>query len=656
MRHAATGSRPRPVVLILAACLLSACGDDPLASHPAPAAPPDDPAAAVEACRADAESFVSSTMPLLHGRRPLGSTEVRLLARLVDDLDARGRDGRRELAWALADGDDHRRRWTSELLDLLRVRRAGHRALARCYGERGPAAESPELAQFVQGHPPTEPFPGGPFTMRDLIESSLRADDLRPLLKADLLVRMVAPIDDANTPPDALELARRTNLGRAFEATYLGRRFECLSCHTDEASVTDHPDPALDRFWPVAHGLERAVYPSDEATMHAAFRWEGFADGEVAPWGADGCGSFSLEHADDPLPTAAWLAGELPPGADALDLQARLSEGIERLVADGWSDAPADPAQALAQLVVLHLADGLWTAAHGHALTLDHGTPRNAAQSERLRSLAIALVRSRFSLRTVLVELATDAYADQAVPAECEQGGPEPLPAVFDPFTDANGAGHRVHRRDPLALHDEAYRMLGRALPGLVITEPGFEAEQVAALGAYLEESRPGHDGLDLLGALTWEAALEALPSAPPATPDPDLEPAVSLDDLVLAAREDPSITIGELMSATKDRVLAEPSIEPDEQALIETLVGQPWARPAHELDAASLRAAAWRYARVLLATPEFLLAGLEQAPTGDPPRPWPTHARPAALCAHWAPRVLPGEPWTCTDRGVALP
>lgn len=645
----------RPAALLLAACL-AACGGDPLPAAPgsAPTAAPDDPAA-VEACRGDAESFVLRAMPLLHGRLPLGSTEVRLLARLADDLDARGRDGRRELAWALADGDDHRRRWTSELLDLLRVRRAGHRALGRCYGERGSAALSPELARFVRDHPPDEPFPGGPFTMRDLIESSLRADDLQPLLEADLLVRMVAPIDDANTPPDALERARRTNLGRAFEATYLGRRFECLTCHTDEASVTDHPDPALDRFWPVARGLERAVYPDDEAALHAALRWEGFADGETAPWGAEGCGGFRLAHDDDPVPTAAWVAGELPPGAHALDLQERLVAGLERLVADGWSDAPADPAQALAQLVVLHLADGLWTAAHGHPLTLDHGAPRNAAQSERLRSLAISLVRSRFSLRTVLVELATDPYADQAVPAECEQGGPEPLPAVFDPFTDANGAGHRVHRRDPFALQDEAHRVLGRALPGLVTTEPGFDAERVAALGAYLDESRPGHDGLDLLGALAWERALESLPSAPAAEPAAAAL-TVTLDDLVLAAREDPSITLGELMSATRDRVLAGAYIGPDEQSLVEALIGQPWARPAHELDAATLHAAAWRYARVLLATPQFLLAGLEEAPVGDPPRPWPAHARPAALCAYWAPRVLPGEPWTCTDRGVALP
>lgn len=643
---------------LFVAAWLCACDGEPLPSEaaPAPDPAPDDPAAAIEACRADAEAFVLRALPLVHGRQPLGSSEVRVLAGIVDQLDRRGRDGRRELATALADGDAHRRRWGSELLDLLRVRRAGHRALGRCYGERGPAAESEALALFVRDHPPTEPFPGGPWTMRDLVESSLRADDLRPLLRADLLVRMSAPVDDANTPPDALERARRTNLGRAFEATYLGRRFECLACHTDEASVTDHPDPALDRFWPVARGLERAVYPADEEAMHAVFRWEGFADGELAPWGADGCGRFSPSHDDDPLPTAAWLAGELPPGAHALDLQARLSEGIERLLAEGWSDAPADPAQALAQLVTLHLADGLWAAVNGVPLTLDHGAPRNAAQAERLRRLAIVLVRSRFSLRKVLVELAVDPLADQAVPADCELEGPEPLPPVFDPFTATNGAGHRVHRRDPLALLDEAHRVLGRALPGLVEGEPRFEAETVGALGVYLEESRPGHDGLDLLGALTWERTLEALPGAPAAEPGGAAEPSVTLEDLVLAAREDRSLTIGDLMIATRDRVLAEPAIDPDEQALVESLVGLAWTRPAHELDAAVLHAAAWRYARVLLATPRAMLSGLEQAPEGPAPRVWPAHARVAALCAHWGPRVLPRERFTCDEHGLALP
>jgi hypothetical protein len=215
-----------------------------------------------------------------------------------------------------------------------------------------------------------------------------------------------------------------------------------------------------------------------------------------------------------------------------------------------------------------------------------------------------------------------------------------------------------VHRRDPFALHDEAHRVLGRALPGLVAGEAGFEAERVDALGAYLEESRPGHEGLDLLGALTWERALEALPSAPAAVRDPaaDPEPTVTLDELVTAAHDDPSLTVGDLLIATKDRVLADPHVDPEEQALVEVLVGQPWSRPAHELPAAALHAIAWRYARALLATPSFLLAGLERAPEGDPPRLWPAHARPAALCAHWGPRVLPGERWTCTDRGLALP
>ncbi|MCH9680349.1 MAG: hypothetical protein K0V04_02860 [Deltaproteobacteria bacterium] len=634
---------------------LGAChGDDrPQEAGLDPSPPTHDPAA-VEACRGDAESFVMRSMPLLHGRRPLGSTEVRVLGNVVEQLEARGRDGRHVLARALADGDDYRRRWGSVLLDLLGTHRDGHRALGGCYGQRGPAAESDALARFVLAHPPEDAFAGGPFSMRDLIESSLRADDLRPVLRADLLVRMVLPIDDANTSPDDLERARRTNFGRGFEAVYLGRRFECLACHRDEASVTDHPDPALDRFWPVAQGLERLVYSADEDSLHAGFRFEGFADGEVEPWGLQGCGAIVVGRDDDPMPAAAYLAGPLPSGAHALDVQARLDAGLERLAERGWSDAPTDADQALGQLVVLNLVDGIWAAATGHRLTLDHGAPRNAAQAERLRVLAIAFVEAGYSLRAVLIAIAADPAIDQAVPSRCEVDGPEPLPPLFDPFTDENGVGHRVHRRDPFALYDEAHRVIGRALPGMVVHQPGFDAERVASLGAHLDESRPGHDGLDLLGSLTWERALVSLPQAPPQLPSPG--PSVALDELIEAAGRDPATTVGDLMVAVKDRVLTEPEVDAEERALVETLVGQPWARPTAQLDAPTLHAIAWRYARALMATPAFLLQGLEHAPGGRSPRLRTDATDPAKLCAYWAPRLLPGEPWTCTDFGVAVP
>lgn len=651
----------RALVLALAVAAGGGCADDELLSAPLPEDPPlDAPTAAPLTCRADPGSFVQRTMPLVHGRRPLGSAEVRLLAAVVDELEARGRDGRRLLARGLAEGEDYRRRWGSELLDLLRTRRAGHRVLIRCYGQAGPAADSEALAHFVRDHPPTEPFAGGPWTMRDLVQSSLRADDLRPILRADLLIRMAAPIDDDNTAPDDLERSRRVNFGRSFEAAYLGRRFECLGCHRDDASVTDHDDPALDRFWPAAAGLERAVYPADEDSMHAVFRWEGFADGELAPWGSEGCGTFSLDRAADPLPTAAALGGPLPPGATVLDLQARLDDGLERLATEGWSPQPVDGAQALAQLVVLHLVDGVWASAVGHRLTLDHGTPRNAAQSERLRTLAVTLVRSHYSLRALLVEIATDPHVDQAVPARCEADGPEPLPAVFDPFATpqigpgTNGVGHGVHRRDPFALIDEAHRLLGRALPGRLLGQEGFDPVTAGALGAYLRESEPGHEGLDLFGLLRWEQHLATMPDeAPPAAPN---AMALPLDDLVAAAGDEPTLSVGDLMIAIKDRILADPTIDADERALVQALIGHPWDRPAHELAPGTRRAAALDYARVLMATPQFLLAGLEQASSGPPPRLRLPSLDPAILCKIWGPRLLPGEPWICSDRGLVLP
>ncbi len=646
------------------ACILAlqGCDETPPPSDPplADPSPPADPA--VLACRADASAFVQRTLPVLHGRRPLGSTEVELLAGAVEQLEARGRDGRRVLATAVASGEDYYRRWTSEILDLLRTRRAGHRALGRCYGERGPAAETTALAQFVREHSPDEPFPGGAWSMRDLVESSLRADDLRPILRADLMVRMTSPIDDANTAPDDLERSRRTNIGRSFEATYLGRRMECLGCHRDDSSVTDHPDPALDRFWPVAQGLEHAVYPEHEEQLHAVFRWEGVADGGLPPWGAEGCGSFSVSGEHDPLPTDAELAGSFPAGANILDLQARLDDGLERLTRAGWSSRPSRPSVAVAQLVVMHLADGLWTSVAGHPLTLDHGVPRNEAQARRLRSLAERLVDSEYSLRALLVEIAVDPHLDQAAPADCEHEGPEPLPALFAPFVaadpqrgpGANGIGHAVHRRDPFALDDEVHRVLGRALPGQVLGQPGFDRQTMGALGAYLRESEPGHDGLDLLGALAWEDALDARPMATPAGESEG--PTVTLDRLITAARDESSLTVGDLMVAVKDRILADPVVDDDERSLVSALVELSWDEPALEIPEPVLREAVHRYAKVLFATPQFVLAGVPGPTGGVRPRLRLEEVELEELCGYWGPRVHPDEPWWCTDEGLSLP
>ena len=40
------------------------------------------------------------------------------------------------------------------------------------------------------------------------------------------------------------------------------------------------------------------------------------------------------------------------------------------------------------------------------------------------------------------------------------------------------------------------------------------QARRLAALGGYLRESQPGHEGLDLLGVLAWEQAMAEPPMA----------------------------------------------------------------------------------------------------------------------------------------------
>lgn len=632
--------------------------EEPVGAHPEPP-PPDEAAPQLLQCRASSQVFARRTLGWLHGRGPLGAGEVVALGQIIDALeqppDAAVGTGRRAAAFAMLGGSTWRRRWQAEIFELLRVRRDGHRVLLACHGETGPAAQSPALAQFVLEAPPTRAFAGGPWTMRDLVESSLRADDLRPILFADLLTRMTGPVDDANTSPDDLEAARRTNLARNFEAVYLGRRAECRSCHNDEYSVTDHPDPALDRSWPVVVGLDRLALPTDEEELGAVFRYEGFAGEGLAPWGAQGCGTIAEHREGDPFGDTAFLGGPLPPGAQAVDLQQRLARGLSALHERGWTTAPTDGEQALAQLVVLHWVDGLWASASGHRLTLDHGYPRSQAAAQRLDRLARVLVDSEYSLRSVLVEIAVDLSLDQASPAACEGEAPLGLPPLFDPFREANGPAHVVHRRDPLLLIDEAHRLFGRALPGQIIGQSGFDSAVVGALGTYLRDVAPGHDSVDLLGVLAWEVAVVEYAQA-------GADPAVtgegpSVFEIIDAAEAESELTVGQLAEALRDRVVAEPIADDTERELVVELLGLPWERPVIQVDPGELRAAMLRYVRALLASPQFLLTGAFATPAETTAPSWQhPDASIRAACERWAPRMLgPEGPWACDDDGLQL-
>lgn len=641
----------------LAALLLAACADEPRA----PTLPA--PLELTSPCPGSDEAFAFRALRLIQGRRPLGVRELAALADLIKRLDAAGLPGRRLVARGLADGDRYRLRWRTFLFDHLKIPRLGGTAFHACTSQPGPAAADDRLARHVRDADPTEPVPSdmSGWTLADLLDSSLRLDDLTPALRMHLLTRQVRPVGGNNVDPVDLERAQRIFLGRGFEAGYLGRRFECLGCHNGGgATPTDSDDPGLDRTWPVIPDLEALVFGPPAALRedraYAAFRVDGFLDGPLRPWGARDCGGFDPTHGGDLLDVTGHLGGPLPPGAHALDLEAHLRAGLDVLREHGLDAADA-PAPALAAMVALHLADEVWREASGRPLTLAHGQPRNQFQRQILADLAGEFVDHGFSLRALLVAVAAHPYLDLAEPGACAGA----LPPVLDPFAADNHLGDALRREDPWILLDSAAEALGwRTMRHLPIPYGWEDEPLVRALGVYLDDSEPGHRGTDLVGALAWERAVGggADPGwlgAPPQVHDPDRD---VIARLVALARADPRATVEDLAVALQDRLIQETTLLPAERPAIAGLLALPLDARAVDLAAPDLEAALRRLAGALLASPQFTLAGLPPPPPSAPPRLALPETAPAALCERHAPAILAALPdlrWRCGPDGLVL-
>ncbi|MEZ4385609.1 MAG: hypothetical protein R3A79_30100 [Nannocystaceae bacterium] len=673
MRRAAAG---------LVALLVGACGAPELAPtvDARPQGPPgsDDlrepPLASP--CPGSDEAFVFRALRLIEGRRPRGVAELRVLADLVADLDAAGLPGRELVARGLTRGDRYREAWTGGLLDLLRVPRLGATADRGCYARPGPLADTATLAGWIRVHDPADAPPAqlSGWTMADLLGSALALDDLSPLLRAHLLVRGARPVGGNNVAPADLERARRVFVGRGFEAAFLGRRLECVACHDGGgATVLDSPDPALDRTWPIVQDHERKVYGpparADEGSAYGAFRFAGIYDRGARPWGSSSeCPRVALDPAargDDPLAEGdAYLGGPRPEGASAVELERSLARGFDRLRAGGLAAADGDdPEVALAAMIAVHLADAAWREASGRPLTMAHGQPRNPVQRAALRELSERLVASGFSLRELLVAVATHPLLDLAEPTSCAA----PLPALLDPFAATNDHGDAIRREDPWRLIDAAaLAMQWPALPRWPLPYGWVDAPLVRSLGAFIDESEPGHRSLDVVALLAWEAAVGA--GVDPrwlagVEPRPDL-----VDRLLARAADDPAATVLDLAIAVEDQLLQERSLlDPDpaaraaQRAAVAALLDAPLDAPvaaALEADADALEAGLRRFAGALLQTPQFVLAGLPPADADGPlPRLLLAEATPAALCEAHAPAILQplGLAWRCDSDGVSL-
>jgi hypothetical protein len=445
--------------------LLLGCGRDPAAPPPGPSAALDPigtpaPPTTLEVCDAGDDSFVARAAVLALGRRLRGTDE---LARWR--AQARGQ-GREQMVRAMLAEPGAREAWATWLADAMHVARAGDQDLQDCWGRAALPGQGGALTSFLRASGPELAYPGGAFSMADVVADALAADDVSVVFRLHLLVRQVAPPPLPSEDPMVLETFYRTQLGLTFLSRYLDRDLSCIRCHNGEFSVTD-------TTWPLPGHAEQALFgdsagPASEEALTSLFSHTDLVVDPaiepdvptVRPWGLDpSCGVFvdPSSWPDEP----DWLGQEeryfvqeLGPRGSVWDLERSLHAGVDGVRGAGpriGPDGHMDGDEAFAWLVAVHLADQVWASAVGAPLTIANGFPRNAAQRDLLERLSSALVE-RWSLADLVVAVTAEPAFNPGMGCGADPYG---LPALFDPWTDADldpaRRGERARRPRPPA-------------------------------------------------------------------------------------------------------------------------------------------------------------------------------------------------------------
>lgn len=638
-----------------------------------------------EYCDAGDEAFVKRVIPLLQGRKPEGMREVQLLVSAIEQLDAKGQDGRAIVARGLAAGDLYLNRWRTFFWEQLKINRIENKSNPSCYSNMTAAAGNGDLAAFIRDNDAEGSSFGASFTMGDVMTSALRLDDLSPMYRADMFARMARPLSGANISQEEFEVNARSNYGEIFESSYLGRRSGCLECHTSIESVTYNPDPKYNHFWALPGDFEGAIYGDPkgrpEEELYAAFRWTGFVsdEGPARPWGWSGaCGRFEPGSNGDILGIPGYLGGALPAGGQLFDIDPLFKTGFATLASEGLmvgGDLAVAPDQALAYLTSVNIANAVWKEMLGYPLTLAHSFPRNEKQREILGELTDAFISDSFSLRTLLVEIVTHPYFNQEAPDLCDASTSYHMKPVFEPFSvtaadpnmRGNGVGDRIQRYSAWVLIESAMRAMWWELPVQQVGDNDFDYPALNFLrdqGIFLKDAINGFNGVDFNGLLSWEnrladgnkQSMQGACTGPLGQPCSQYE---WIELMLVEASMTRGATVGDIAAAIKDRLITEPTIDgPAEIAAIEGVIGLPLDTPMNQADTGQLEAGARRFVGLLLSTPQFMLSGV---PSRDQdPAAIPAFAVPGtdteSLCNVHAPQIFGDKfAWTCSPNGLTL-
>jgi len=428
-----------------------------------------------------------------------------------------------------------------------------------------------------------------------------------------------------------------------------------MQCHNSEFSVTDDPDPSLDRAWGRGALFEKALFgdsfgPPVPDAFYAINKDYGFANsaGSFAAydnythhvWGMNTkCGSFTKGDPKYDFLDAetSYFGGDFGPGGTTYDIERLFRHGADDMVGTGvviGDDASIDPGQAFAYLTAQNFVDQTWKLAFGNRLLLGYGMSRNQAQQQRLQALTDHFVTDGWSLVDLLTDITADPYFNAGTPQTCgsQDYGMDP---VIDPYTVLdegelvkNGSGELVHRQTARTLLRSLYSALDWGQPSEYF--PVFasfgtndEANLQTALGVFHSDSSPGFNGVDFQGSLTWESNFYTCTN-------PNSSGSYLRDLFAYGRTQD--ATVEEEVLALKDRLTAHGQFDDDdERQLVEDLLQVPLDSKVAAIDEDAFARNFSLLCGVLTQSPEFLM-------TVEPLAPGPV------------PRLVPELAYDCQD------
>jgi len=647
-------------------------------------------------CDAGDEAFVRRLLPQLWGRHPRSVREIDLLVQIIEQSD------RATLVNAMMDSPYFVLRWTEVIKDILQINRIGERSGRGCGigepvdldGAQGPVY-SGSLAAVVRDTSPLDEATRTNWNIHDLATSAIALDDLSPVFRVHLFAQMGSKIVNLDNP--GANIAWRGVYREIFERSYLNRRVACLPCHNSEYSVTDDPEPSLDRTWQVPGYFERALFGNSggrlEQDLGAYFRIEGvlamefFPEGVTPalfwdlsagynPWGmSEYCGAFILPDEIEPDPegwTGYFIEEAIEPPSIWL-LERSLRNGFDRLRDGGLSlgdDRTVDGEEAFAWLVSMSTAEKVWNEVMGRPLTVAHFFPRNRYQRDLLQYLTEVFVADSFSLKALVAAVVLHPYFNPGMPEQCDGlESPYYLAPVFDPWVveheiealRLNNPGDALERLPPRALISAVTEALDWPEIDPLIYDISMDVDHEADerlveaqaleidIGVFLLDGETGFRSNNFGAGMAWEDVVGRCVNPFPA--EEGVQEADWIDQLLSEAPQDASLE--DLSLALKDRLVARPVLsDPSERELVEALLQRPLETPLSALEDAdsSIR----RLCSALLSSPDFLLAGAPGAEVlGNDVAIVPTGSSSQELCQSLVVSLFDDDEAACDAEGV---